>query len=119
MLFAGEQPIRFNKHTDRLYIDWDWVNDIEVGEYIIIEGYIIIDPESYTDVYNDRMLKRLATAYIKRQWGANMSKFAGMQLPGGVTMNGIQIFQDAQAEIKEIEDIIRESHEEPPQFLVG
>jgi hypothetical protein len=119
MLFAGEQPIRFNKHTDRLYIDWDWTNDIEVGEYIIIEGYIIIDPESYTDVYNDRMLKRLATAYIKRQWGANMSKFAGMQLPGGVTMNGIQIFQDAQAEIKEIEDIIRESHEEPPQFLVG
>jgi hypothetical protein len=65
------------------------------------------------------MLKRLATAYIKRQWGANMSKFAGMQLPGGITMNGIQIFQDAVAEIKEIEDTIRNTWEEPPAFIMG
>lgn len=119
MLFSGETPIRFNRHTDKLYIDWDWGADIEVGEFIVIEGYIIVDPESYTDIYNDRMLKKLATAYIKRQWGANMSKFAGMQLPGGVTMNGVQIFQDAQNEIKEIEELIRNTHEEPPQFLVG
>ena len=119
MLFSGETPIRFNRHTDKLYIDWDWGADIEVGEFIVIEGYIIVDPQSYTDIYNDRMLKKLATAYIKRQWGANMSKFAGMQLPGGVTMNGVQIFQDAQNEIKEIEELIRNTHEEPPQFLVG
>jgi len=119
LLFSGETPIRFNRHTDKLYIDWDWDSDIETGEYIIIEGYIIVDPTTYTDIYNDRMLKKLATAYIKRQWGANMSKFAGMQLPGGITMNGVQIYQDAMTEIKEIEDIIRNTHEEPPQFLVG
>jgi hypothetical protein len=73
---------------------WD---KVAVGQYLIIEGFIIIDPNTYTKVYNDRMLKKLATAYIKRQWGANMSKFAGMQLPGGITLNGVQLFQDAQA----------------------
>ena len=119
MLFSGETPIRFNRHTDKLYIDWDWVNDVDVGEWIIIEGYIIVDPNTYTDIYNDRMLKKLATAYIKKQWGANMSKFAGMQLPGGITMNGIQIFQDAVQEIKELEDLIRDTYEEPPQFCLG
>jgi len=119
MLFSGETPIRFNRHTDKLYIDWDWSADIEVGEYIVIEGYIIVDPNTYTDIYNDRMLKKLATAYIKRQWAANMSKFAGMQLPGGVTMNGVAMYQDAMNEIKDIEELIRNTHEEPPQFLVG
>lgn len=119
MLFSGETPIRFNRHTDKLYIDWDWKNDVDVGEWVIIEGYIIVDPDAYTDIYNDRMLKKLATAYIKKQWGANMSKFAGMQLPGGITMNGIQIFQDAVAEIKELEDLIRDTYEEPPQFILG
>jgi hypothetical protein len=119
MLFSGETPIRFNRHTDKLRIDWDWTNDIEVGEWIIIEGYIIVDPNTYNDVYNDMMLKRLATAYIKRQWGANMSKFAGMQLPGGITMNGIQIYQDAIQEIKELEDKIRDTFEEPPVFILG
>lgn len=119
MLFSGETPIRFNRHSNKLYIDWDWDYDIEPGEYIVIEGFIILDPNTYTDVYNDRMLKRLATAYIKRQWGANMSKFAGMQLPGGIQMNGQQIYQDAITEIKEIEDLIRDTYEEPPQFLVG
>jgi len=119
MLFSGETPVRFNRHSDKLYIDWDWNYDIEPGEWIIVEGFIILDPDAYTDVYNDMMLKRLATAYIKRQWGANMSKFSGMQLPGGVTMNGPQMYQEASNEIKELEDKIRDTYEEPPQFLVG
>jgi hypothetical protein len=119
MLFSGETPVRFNRHTDKLRIDWDWQNDIQVGEWVIIEGFIIVDPDVYTDIYNDRMLKKLATAYIKRQWGANMSKFAGMQLPGGITMNGIQIYQDAMNEIKDLEDLIRDTYSEPPIFLVG
>jgi hypothetical protein len=119
MLFSGETPVRFNRHTDKLRIDWDWENDIQVGEWVIIEGFIIVDPDVYTDIYNDRMLKKLATAYIKRQWGANMSKFAGMQLPGGITMNGIQIYQDAMNEIKDLEDLIRDTYSEPPIFLVG
>lgn len=119
MLFSGETPIRFNRHSNKLYIDWDWNYDVDVGEWIVVEGFIILDPNTYTDVYNDRMLKRLATAYIKRQWGANMSKFTGMQLPGGIQMNGQKIYEDAIAEIKEIEELIRNTYEEPPQFLVG
>ena len=119
MLFSGETPIRFNRHTDKLYIDWDWNYDVQVGEWIVIEGTIVVDPEAYSDIYNDRMLKRLATAYIKKQWGANMKKFAGMQLPGGITMNGQQIHDEAVTEIQQLEELIRNTHEEPPQFLVG
>jgi hypothetical protein len=119
MLFSGETPIRFNRHTDRLYIDWDWNYDIQPGEFIIIEGFIVVEPDTYNKVYNDRMLKKLATAYIKRQWGNNMKKFGGMQLPGGITMNGQQIFNEADEEIKELEKEIRDTFEEPPQFLVG
>jgi len=119
MLFSGEQPIRFNRHTDKLYIDMNWDSGLDVGEFVVIEGYIIVDPTSYSDVYNDRMLKRLATALIKRQWGNNMKKFQGMQLPGGIMMNGQQIYEEATEEIKEIEELIRLTYEEPPQFLVG
>lgn len=118
MLFSGEQPVRFNRHTNKLYIDMNWAQS-NVGEWVVVEGFIVIDPETYTDVYNDRMLKRLATALIKRQWGANMSKFSGMQLPGGIQLNGQQIYNDAVAEIKEIEQLIRDTYEEPPQFLLG
>lgn len=119
LLFSGETPIRFNRHTDRLYIDWDWSTKVDVDEWIIIEGFIIIDPETYTDVYNDRLLKKLTTSYIKKQWGTNMKKFEGMQLPGGIKMNGQQIYNEAVQEIAEIEQLIRLSHEEPPQFIIG
>jgi hypothetical protein len=119
MLFSGEIPIRFNRHSNKLYLDWDWNNDIEAGEYIIIEGYIILDPNDYSDVWNDRMLKRLTTAYIKRQWGNNMKKFQGMQLPGGIQMNGQQIYNEAIQEIQEIEQLIRDTYEEVPQFIMG
>jgi predicted transcriptional regulator len=119
MLFSGEQPIRFNRHTNRLYLDWNWVQYSQPGEWIIIEGSVITDPEQYGKVYNDMMLKRLATAYIKRQWGANMSKFAGMQLPGGITLNGPQLYQQAIEEIKELEEQIRMTYESPPVFIMG
>jgi hypothetical protein len=119
MLFSGEQPIRFNRHSNRLYLDWNWMQFAQAGEFIIIEGSAILDPTEYPKVYNDRMLKRLATAYLKRQWGNNMKKFGGMQLPGGITMNGQQVFDEAIAEIKELEQEIRVTYEAPPQFLVG
>lgn len=119
MLFSGEQPIRYNRHTDKLYIDWNWSYAPVVGEWIVIEAFVVIDPETYNKIYDDRMLKKLATAYIKRQWGNNMKKFAGMQLPGGVTMNGQQIFDEAVQEIADLEQTIRNTFEEPPQFLVG
>jgi hypothetical protein len=119
LLFSGETPVRFNRHTNKLYIDQNWISGVTVGEWIVIECFIIIDPNTYTKVYNDLMLKRLATAYIKKQWGNNMKKFGGMQLPGGITMNGQQIYTEAMEEIKELEQLIRDTYEEPPQFLVG
>jgi len=119
LLFSGETPVRFNRHTNKLFIDQNWISGVTPGEWIVIESFIIIDPNTYTKVYNDLMLKRLATAYIKKQWGNNMKKFGGMQLPGGITMNGQQIYTEAMDEIKELEQLIRDTYEEPPQFLVG
>ena len=119
MIFSGETPVRFNRVNERLYIDWDWTSDIHEGQWILVEGMIIVDPDVYTKAWNDRLLKKLATAYIKKQWGNNMKKFGGMQLPGGVTMNGQQIFEEAVNDIKEIEQNIRDTYEAPPQFLVG
>lgn len=118
MTFNGEQPVRFNRHTNKLYIDMSW-DKVTVGQYIVIESFIIIDPDTYTKIYNDRMLKKLATAYIKKQWGNNMKKFGGMQLPGGIMLNGQQIYEEAVQEIAEIEALIRDTYEEPPQFLIG
>lgn len=119
MLFSGEQPIRFNRHTNKLYLDWNWVQYGTLGEYLIIEGTVITDPEQYTDVYNDRMLKKLATAYIKKQWGNNLKKFAGMQLPGGIQLNGQQIYNEAVNEIQQLEQEIRATYEAPPNFIMG
>lgn len=119
MLLAGEVPVRFTKHVNRLNIDWNWASDVVEGEYIIIEAFVIIDPESYSDVYNDRMLKKYATALIKRQWGTNLKKYQGMQLPGGIMMNGQQIYDEAVIEIKEVEDYIRDTYEAPPMFIMG
>ena len=119
MVLNGEVPIRFNRHTDKLHIDWDWEIDCVVGEYLIIEGFIIADPDEYTDVYNDRMLKRLATALIKKQWGVNMKKYQNVQMPGGVMLNGQTTYEEAITEIKEVEDLIRNTYEPPPMWIMG
>ena len=119
MLFSGEQPIRFNRHQNRLYIDFQWGTDIKTGEYLVIEAYKIIDPDSYIDVYNDRWLKRYATALIKRQWGLNLKKFSGIQLPGGVQLNGQQIYDEAESEIANLEQEMQDKYEVPPEFILG
>ena len=119
MLFTGEVGVRWSRHTDRLYIDWDWENDVAVGEWIVIEGFIVINPDTFNKVWSDRLLKKLATAYMKKTWGMNMKKYGNMQLLGGITMNGQQYYDEATAEIAEIEEKIRSVYEEPPQFIVG
>jgi hypothetical protein len=119
MMFTGENPIRFNRHMDRLYIDMDWNTDIAVGEWIVIEGWSITDPETYTDVYGDSSLQNLATAMIKRQWGNNMKKYQGVQLIGGVEMNGQQIYEEATEEITNLKQEIRDQYELPPMFFIG
>ena len=118
-ILVGEKPLRFNQHQNRLYIDMDWSNDIEADEFLIIECYRKIDPDSFTDIYDDIYLKRYATALIKRQWGANLSKFSGVAMLGGVTMNGETIFSQAQEEIQRLEEQIQLSFETPIDYMVG
>ena len=114
------EQITFNRHRDRIEIPgFKWGTDISAGQYIVIEGYETVDPEAYTDVYNDMWLKKYCTALYKRQWGQNLIKFEGMVLPGGVTLNGRQIFDDATADIEKLEERIRLDHEFPPDFFVG
>ena len=118
-ILVGEKPIRFNQHQNRLYIDMDFANDITVGEFIIIECYRKIDPATYTDIFDDIYLKRYASALIKRQWGANLSKFAGVAMLGGVTMNGEAIYSQAQEELEKLEEQIQLSFETPIDYMVG
>ena len=118
-ILIGEKPIRFNQHKNRLYIDMDWKVDINAGEYIIIECYRKLDPESFTDIYNDIYLKRYLTALFKRQWGSNLLKFEGLQLPGGTTLNGRQIFDDATTELQMLDDEIFTKYQLPDDFMVG
>jgi len=103
-LLVGEVPIRFNKAQNRLYLDMDWTNAVTASDWVIIDCYRAINPTQFTDVFNDVWLKKYVTARIKEQWGANMSKFEGIQLPGGVTMNGRQILEDAKEEIVKLEE---------------
>lgn len=101
-LLVGKQPLRYNRHMNRLYIDVNW-SKITTGNYVVIEAYQVVDPATYTDVWKSNWLQKYTTALIKRQWGANLSKFEGMQLPGGVTFNGNKIYDDANAEIEKYE----------------
>ena len=118
-ILVGEKPIRFNQHQNRLYIDMDFANDIDIGQFIIIECYRKIDPATYTDIFDDIYLKRYATALIKRQWGANLSKFSGIAMLGGVTMNGETIYSQAQEELEKLEEQIQLSFETPIDYMVG
>lgn len=118
-LFAGEVPIRFNRHTNRVYIDTDVKDILSVGSFLVVEGWATLDPEVYTDVYNDRWLKRYSTALIKQQWGANLIKYSGIQLPGGVTLDGDKIFQEAKDEIAKLEEEMQMKYEEPVNMYMG
>ena len=118
-ILVGEKPLRFNQHQNRLYIDMDWSNDKEAGEFLVIECYRKLNPDTYTDIYDDIYLKRYATALIKRQWGANLSKFEGVQMLGGVTLNGAKIFEEAQADIEKLEEQIQLAYELPPNYMIG
>ena len=117
-ILVGEKPLRFNQHDNRLYVDMDWENDLMVDEYIVIECYRKMDPDTYTDVYNDIWLKKYTTALVKKQWGANLSKFAGVAMIGGVTLNGEQIYTQALADIEKLEEEIK-SLQEHQALMIG
>ena len=120
LLFSGEVPIRFQRHMQRLYIDWAWgASEAPVGTVVIAEAYANIVPALYNKVWNDRWLKEYATALIKRSWGNNLKKFSGIQLPGGVTLNGDKIYEEAVGEIEKLETEMQVEYGAPLEFLMN
>jgi hypothetical protein len=117
-MLVGQQPIRYNRNVNRLYIDMDW-NIVNTGDYIIVEAYQIVDPALFPDVWKDRWLLRYATCLIKQQWGANLSKFTGMTLPGGIQFNGQRIYDDAIRERGELEREMITSYSLPVTDMIG
>ena len=118
-ILVGEKPMRFNQLSNRLFVDMDWGVDITAGEYLIFEVFRKLDPDTFTDIYDDIYLKRYATALIKKQWGQNLSKFSGSAMLGGVTLNGPELFSTAIQEQRQLEDEIRLNYEEPPHIQQG
>jgi hypothetical protein len=116
--FSPEKGIRFSKVTDKIYVD-AFSQDIPPGHYLVIEAYAALDPDIHTKIYSDRLLKKYVTALIKRQWGANMLKYDGVQLPGGITFKGQQIYDRAVQEIMMIEQEFERSYELPIDFMIG
>jgi hypothetical protein len=117
-LLTPDVQLRFNKKQHRLYLDIDW-RQVPENQYIIVDCYRIITPSDFPKIYNDFWLKKYLTAQIKRQWGQNMIKFNGVQLPGGITLNGRQLYEDAEREIEEIEASLKSEYELPPLDMIG
>lgn len=117
-ILVGKQPIRYNRHVNRLYVDTDW-DRLAIGDYIVAECYSIVDPNVYTDVYKDRWLQNYAAAKIKYQWGSNLTKFSGMTLPGNIQFNGDQILNDAREEILRLEEEMSSSYSLPAVDMIG
>ena len=116
---SDDKFISFDRHRNRLRIDMDWTEEVSVDDYLVVECYRIIDPDTFTDVYNDYYLKKYLTSLLKKQWGTNLLKFEGMQMPGGVTFNGRQLFDDAVAELEKLEEEVRLNWEQPVDFYTG
>ena len=113
-----EKHIRFNKRQDRLYLDFDW-GAATKDDYLIIDCYRLIDPNDFTRVYNDSFLKKYLTALMKRQWGQNLIKFQGVKLPGGIELNGRQIYDDAEKDLEIIREQMSNTYELPPLDMIG
>ena len=117
-LLTTDKQIRFNKRQGRLYLDIDWGSE-EKDNYLIIDCYRILDPNTFTGVYNDSFLKKYVTALIKRQWGQNLLKFRGTRLPGGVELNGRELYEDAERELEDIKQRMTQEYELPPYDFIG
>ena len=117
-MLVGQQPIRFNRHMNRVYIDMDW-NSINNNEFLLIEAYEVIDPAIWSQVWSDRWLQNYTTAKLKYQWGSNLTKFVGVNLPGGVQFNGERILSDAESEIAKMEQEMISSYSLPVSDMTG
>ena len=116
---TSDKYFDFARHRNTLRIDMDWSEEVDVDSYLIFECYRILDPDTYTDIYNDYFLKKYSTALIKRQWGTNLIKFEGMTMPGGVTFNGRQFYDDAVADLERLTEEARLNWEMPVDFMTG
>jgi hypothetical protein len=117
-LLTTDKQIRFNKRQNRLYLDFDWQGS-NVGDFLVIDCYRILDPNDFTKVYNDSFLKKYLTALIKKQWGQNLIKFRGVKLPGGIELNGREIYEDAERELADISQRMSLEYELPPLDMIG
>ncbi len=117
-LLVGEQPIRYNRNMNRLHIDTDW-SKLNIGEYVVIEAYQIVDPTEFSDVWNDRWLLRYATALMKQQLGTNITRYSGAKLPGGYQFNGDKMYDDACKEIDKLEEEMIVSYSLPVSDMIG
>lgn len=117
-LLTPDVQLRFNKKQHRLYLDIDW-KQVDADQYIVLDCIRIVNPNDFTAVYNDWWVKRYTTALIKRQWGQNLIKFQGVQLPGGITLNGREIYEDAIQEIEKLEEELHNDYELPPMDMIG
>lgn len=118
-IFNGDIGVRFNRHVNRLYLDVDWLVDMYPGDYVVVKAQRIIDPTEFTDIWSDRFLRDYATALVKKQWGQNLMKFEGVQMPGGITLNGRAIYDEGEREAQELEEQIQMRYELPPDFIVA
>ena len=120
MKLNGTMQVSASRHQNRLYIFGDFADgDIQVGEYVVMEAFTLVDTGNNTNIWNDQWLKEYTTALFKEQWGMNLMKFEGVQLPGGVTFNGRQLFDDARADIERLKEEIRMNWEMPTDFFIG
>jgi hypothetical protein len=117
-LLTTDKQLRFNKRQNRLYLDLDWASQ-SADQYIVIDCYRILDPNEFTNVYNDSFIKKYLTALIKRQWGQNLIKFRGVKLPGGIELNGREIYEDAEKELEDIKQRMTLEYELPPYDFIG
>lgn len=118
-MLVGQQAIRYNRHMNKLYVDTDWNSLYNAGEYLLVEAYQVVDPDVFTDAWGDRWLQEYCTAKIKYQWGSNLTKFTGMQLPGGIQFNGEKILDDAKQEIEKLEEEMIVSYSLPVSDMIG
>jgi len=118
-LLEGMKPIRYSQVQDKLYLDFDWTEDALADQYVVIKAWRALDPTTWTEIYNQMWVKDYATAKIKKQWGQNLTKFQGVQMPGGVTLNGEMIYNDAVEELKILDEQLRTTWETPPLDMIG
>ena len=114
-----EKAIRFSRVTNRIYMDTNWTEDVTAGNFLTIECYIALNPNTYPEIYNDILLKKYVTASIKQQWGMNLSKYQNVTLPGGLSYNGADIYQQATDEMERIEESLQDKYELPPDMMTG